>query len=118
MADHLHPGHLAQPHITGQVGVGGRQVGAVVVEAGIPVVTPFWLEQQRHLAELETGHGEPLARQAGIRLRRAPALLQTRSPLLGKGGVPGLVGGQGQVGQGPAVLAFRVVGLALQQPLN
>ena len=83
MADQLHPGHLAQPQIAGQVGVGGRQVGTVVIEAGIAVVAPLRLQQQPHLAELEAGHREALGAQAWIRFRWAPALLESNPPLLG-----------------------------------
>ena len=76
VADQLHPGLLAQPEVAGQVGVGGRQIGAVVVKAGIPVVAPLRLQQQPHLAELDPSHWKPLGREAGIGLRRSPAPLQ------------------------------------------
>ena len=44
MHHHLGAKRLAQPQVLGQIGVGGRQVGAVITEGGVPVVAPLRLD--------------------------------------------------------------------------
>ena len=68
---------LAQPEVLGQVGVGGRQVGAVIAEGRIPVVAAVRLDQHAHVAELQTtdreaGCSSGGANQSDIEFRRSP----------------------------------------------
>ena len=59
MADQLHAGHLAKPEVLGQVGVGGWQVGRVIAQGRVTVVTTGWLDQHHHVAK-----AQPMDRKA------------------------------------------------------
>ena len=120
MHHHLGGKAAAQPEVLGQVGVGGRQVGAVVAEAGVAVIAPFWLHHHRHLAKPGAGDGKSwlaggVSLQGSIGLRWAPHLLQPRSTRRWQLAIPVLVTRQGEMAEGGAVATLRVVGAAGQQ---
>ena len=88
MHHHLGAEALAQPEVLGQVGVGWGQIGAVVAEARITVVAALGLDQQQHLAETQSPHGEgqaPLRNgrrlQARVSVGRTPDSLQPLAAL-------------------------------------
>ena len=106
----------------GQVGVGGRQIGAVITEAGIAVVAPFRLDQYQHRSagdspDWESGAAGPLF-QVPIVLGRPPDGLQKLASRRGQGFIPALIGRQGEMVQGRPVVAFRIVAAAGQQPVH
>ena len=86
MHHHLGGEAAAQPEVLGQVGVGGRQVGAVVAEAGIAVIATLGLHQHHHLAKADARDGKGwlaggVSLQGRIGLRWTPHPLQPRPAL-------------------------------------
>ena len=103
--------------------MGGGQVGAVIAEGRIPVVTAVGLDQYAHMPQLqapdrEAGYSSGGANQSHIEFRRSPHRLQPLAALAGEAGIPVLVCGKGQQGQGGSVLAFRIVAASSQQHLD
>ena len=124
---HMHHGLAvevaAQPEVLGQVGVGGRKVGAVIGQLRVSVVAAIGLHQQGHTPKIEAPDGEALttighALQAPIPLRRAPHGLKPIPALNGQAAVPVEIGRQGQMGERRPVAALGVVGAAGQQKLD
>ena len=120
MHHHLGGKTAAQPEVLGQVGVGGRQVGAVVAEAGVAVIAPLGLHQHHHLAKPGARDGKSwlaggVSLQGRIGLRWAPHPLQPRSALCWQLAIPILVTSQGEMAEGGAMATLRVVGAAGQQ---
>ena len=119
MHHHLSPVHLADPEIVRQVGVGGRQVGAVISAAQIPLVASTGLNQQGDGSEAEASDrkdrpGGP-GGEAAIPFRRSPNRLQGLATRLGKRGIPGLIGRERQRVQRRPMITFRIVGAPPQQ---
>ena len=115
--------HLTQPQVLGQVGVGGGQIGTVVAEARISVVTAFRLDQHHDGAVAHASHRKGpftvvLEDQTAVVVRRAPHGLQPLPPCGGQRLVPLPVDGQWNPGESWPVLTFRIVAAASQQHLD
>ena len=101
---HMHHGLAAEalpkPEVLGQVGMGGRQVGAVVGQLRVTVVAAVGLHQQGHGSEIQPSNWETLPTishrfEAGIALRYSPDGLQALPTLNRQAAIPAQVARQG-----------------------
>ena len=95
----------------------------MIAEGRIPVVTAVGLDQYAHMPQLqapdrEAGYSSGGANQSHIEFGRSPHRLEPLAALAGETGIPILVCGKGQQGQGGSVLAFRIVAASCQQHLD
>ncbi len=122
MHQHLGAEAAAQPQVLGQIGVGRRQIGAVIAERGITVVAALGLDQHHDVAEAQAAHGKAGAGGTGLQpavlVRRAPDRLQLTSARLRQLLVPGEIAVQRQLIERGAMAAFGIVAAACQQLLN
>ena len=91
---------LPKPEVLGQVGMGGRQVGAVVSQLRVTVVAAVGLHQQGHGSEIQPSNWETLLAishrfEAEIALRYSPDGLQALPTLNGQAAIPAQVAPQG-----------------------